>query len=68
MTNSYLRIKLQITSVVCDPYDPDSFVTVGVKLFFAALRLAAGNTSGTAPANLNPAWYLVHRTKTASTL
>ena len=31
MTNSYLRIKLQITSVVCDPYDPDSFVTVGVK-------------------------------------
>jgi hypothetical protein len=37
-----------------------------VKLYFAALRLAAGNTSATN--TNNPVWYLVHRTKTASTL
>jgi len=63
-----LSPKIVITDTP-DKSDPlNQVVTVGVKLFFAALRLAAGNTSGTAPANLNPAWYLVHRTKTASTL
>ena len=63
-----LSPKIVITDTP-DKSDPlNQVVTVGVKLFFAALRLAAGNTSGAAPANLNPAWYLVHRTKTASTL
>ena len=48
-----------------DKSDPlNQLVTVGVKLYFAALRLAAGNTTSTG----NPTWYLVHRTKTASTL
>jgi N4-gp56 family major capsid protein len=48
-----------------DKSDPlNQLVTVGVKLYFAALRLAAGNTGSTG----NPVWYLVHRTKTASTL
>ena len=48
-----------------DKSDPlNQLVTVGVKLYFAALRLAAGNTASTA----NPVWYLVHRTKTSSTL
>jgi N4-gp56 family major capsid protein len=48
-----------------DKSDPlNQLVTVGVKLYFAALRLAAGNTGSTA----NPTWYLVHRTKTACTL
>lgn len=52
-----------------DKSDPlNQLVTVGVKLYFAALRLAAGNTSGASPGNINPVWYLVHRTKTASTL
>ena len=50
-----------------DKSDPlNQLVTVGVKLYFAALRLAAGNTSATN--TNNPVWYLVHRTKTASTL
>ena len=50
-----------------DKSDPlNQLVTVGVKLYFAGLRLAAGNTSGTN--TNNPVWYLVHRTKTASTL
>ena len=63
-----LSPKIVITDTP-DKSDPlNQVVTVGVKLFFTALRLAAGNTSGAAPANLNPAWYLVHRTKTASTL
>ena len=48
-----------------DKSDPlNQLVTVGVKLFFATLRLAAGNTGSTG----NPTWYLVHRTKTSSTL
>jgi N4-gp56 family major capsid protein len=48
-----------------DKSDPlNQLVTVGVKLYFAALRLAAGNTGSTA----NPVWYLVHRTKTSTTL
>jgi len=48
-----------------DKSDPlNQLVTVGVKLYFAALRLAAGNTASTA----NPVWYLVHRTKTSTTL
>lgn len=52
-----------------DKSDPlNQLVTVGVKLYFAALRLAAGNTSGVAPGNINPVWYLVHRTKTSTTL
>ena len=52
-----------------DKSDPlNQLVTVGVKLYFATLRLAAGNTSGTSPGNINPVWYLVHRTKTSSTL
>ena len=50
-----------------DKSDPlNQLVTVGVKLYFAGLRLAAGNTSS--PNTSNPVWYLVHRTKTASTL
>ena len=48
-----------------DKSDPlNQLVTVGVKLYFAGLRLAAGNTASTA----NPVWYLVHRTKTSTTL
>jgi N4-gp56 family major capsid protein len=48
-----------------DKSDPlNQLVTVGVKLYFAALRLAAGNTGSTN----NPVWYLVHRTKTSTTL
>ena len=48
-----------------DKSDPlNQLVTVGVKLYFATLRLAAGNTGSTA----NPVWYLVHRTKTSTTL
>jgi len=48
-----------------DKSDPlNQLVTVGVKLYFAALRLAAGNTGSTG----NPVWYLVHRTKTSTTL
>jgi len=48
-----------------DKSDPlNQLVTVGVKLYFAALRLAAGKTGSTA----NPTWYLVHRTKTSTTL
>ncbi len=42
----------------------NQLVTVGVKLFFGAMRLAAGNTGSTG----NPTWYLVHRTKTSTTL
>jgi N4-gp56 family major capsid protein len=50
-----------------DKSDPlNQLVTVGVKLYFAALRLAAGNTSATN--TNNPVWYLVHRTKTSTTL
>ena len=50
-----------------DKSDPlNQLVTVGVKLYFAGLRLAAGNT--TSPNTSNPVWYLVHRTKTASLL
>ena len=63
-----LSPKIVITDTP-DKSDPlNQLVTVGVKLYFAALRLAAGNTSGTAPANNNPVWYLVHRTKTSTTL
>lgn len=48
-----------------DKSDPlNQLITVGVKLYFAALRLAAGNTAGSG----NPAWYLVHRCKTGATL
>jgi len=48
-----------------DKSDPlNQLITVGVKLYFATLRLAAGNTGSTG----NPTWYLVHRTKTSSTL
>jgi len=48
-----------------DKSDPlNQLVTVGVKLYFATLRLAAGNTGSTG----NPVWYLVHRTKTSTTL
>lgn len=48
-----------------DKSDPlNQLITVGVKLYFAALRLAAGNTASSG----NPAWYLVHRTKTNATL
>ena len=48
-----------------DKSDPlNQLVTVGVKLYFATLRLAAGNTGSTN----NPVWYLVHRTKTSTTL
>ena len=50
-----------------DKSDPlNQLVTVGVKLYFAGLRLAAGNTS--TPNTSNPVWYLVHRTKTGSGL
>ena len=44
-----------------DKSDPlNQSVTVGVKAYFTAMRLAAGNTASTG----NPAWYLVHRAKT----
>lgn len=47
-----------------DKSDPtNQLTTVGVKLFFTALRMAAGNTASSG----NPAWYVVHRAKTAST-
>lgn len=47
-----------------DKSDPtNQLTTVGVKLFFTALRMAAGNTANSG----NPAWYIVHRAKTAST-
>jgi N4-gp56 family major capsid protein len=50
-----------------DKSDPlNQLITVGVKLYFAALRLAAGNTAATN--TNNPVWYLVHRTKTSTTL
>jgi len=59
-----LSPKIVITDTP-DKSDPlNQLVTVGVKLFFAALRLAAGNTGSTG----NPVWYLVHRTKTSTTL
>jgi N4-gp56 family major capsid protein len=59
-----LSPKIVITDTP-DKSDPlNQLVTVGVKLYFATLRLAAGNTGSTG----NPVWYLVHRTKTASTL
>lgn len=46
-----------------DKSDPtNQLTTVGVKLFFSALRLAAGNTASSG----NPVWYIVHRSKTAS--
>ena len=63
-----LSPKIVITDTP-DKSDPlNQLVTVGVKLYFAAMRLACGNTSGTSPANLTPVWYLVHRTKTSTTL
>ena len=59
-----LSPKIVITDTP-DKSDPlNQLITVGVKLYFATLRLAAGNTGSTN----NPTWYLVHRTKTASTL
>lgn len=59
-----LSPKIVITDTP-DKADPlNQLVTVGVKLYFAALRLAAGNTGSTG----NPVWYLVHRTKTSTTL
>jgi N4-gp56 family major capsid protein len=59
-----LSPKIVITDTP-DKSDPlNQLVTVGVKLFFATLRLAAGNTGSTG----NPTWYLVHRTKTSTTL
>jgi len=59
-----LSPKVVITDTA-DKSDPlNQLVTVGVKLYFAALRLAAGNTGSTG----NPTWYLVHRTKTSTTL
>jgi len=59
-----LSPKIVITDTP-DKSDPlNQLVTVGVKLYFATLRLAAGNTGSTG----NPTWYLVHRTKTATTL
>jgi len=59
-----LSPKIVITDTP-DKSDPlNQLITVGVKLYFAALRLAAGNTGSTN----NPTWYLVHRTKTSSTL
>jgi N4-gp56 family major capsid protein len=59
-----LSPKIVITDTP-DKSDPlNQLITVGVKLYFATLRLAAGNTGSTG----NPTWYLVHRTKTASTL
>lgn len=63
-----LSPKIVITDTP-DKSDPlNQLVTVGVKLYFAAMRLACGNTSGASPANLTPVWYLVHRTKTSTTL
>ena len=48
-----------------DKSDPlNQLVTVGVKSYFQALRLAAGNTASTG----NPVWYLVHRCKTSTLL
>ena len=59
-----LSPKIVITDTP-DKSDPlNQLITVGVKLYFAALRLAAGNTGSTG----NPTWYLVHRTKTSTTL
>ena len=59
-----LSPKIVITDTP-DKSDPlNQLVTVGVKIYFAALRLAAGNTGTTG----NPVWYLVHRTKTSTTL
>jgi N4-gp56 family major capsid protein len=59
-----LSPKIVITDTP-DKSDPlNQLVTVGVKLYFATLRLAAGNTGSTG----NPTWYLVHRTKTSTTL
>jgi N4-gp56 family major capsid protein len=59
-----LSPKIVITDTP-DKSDPlNQLVTVGVKLYFATLRLAAGNTASTG----NPVWYLVHRTKTSTTL
>jgi N4-gp56 family major capsid protein len=59
-----LSPKIVITDTP-DKLDPlNQLVTVGVKLYFATLRLAAGNTGSTG----NPVWYLVHRTKTSTTL
>ena len=59
-----LSPKIVITDTP-DKSDPlNQLITVGVKLYFATLRLAAGNTGSTN----NPTWYLVHRTKTACTL
>jgi N4-gp56 family major capsid protein len=59
-----LSPKIVITDTP-DKSDPlNQLITVGVKLYFAALRLAAGNTGSTN----NPTWYLVHRTKTSTTL
>ena len=59
-----LSPKIVITDTP-DKSDPlNQLVTVGVKLYFANLRLAAGNTGSTG----NPVWYLVHRTKTSTTL
>jgi len=59
-----LSPKIVITDTP-DKSDPlNQLVTVGVKLFFGAMRLAAGNTGSTG----NPTWYLVHRTKTSTTL
>ena len=61
-----LSPKIVITDTP-DKSDPlNQLITVGVKLYFAALRLAAGNTSATN--TNNPVWYLVHRTKTSTTL
>jgi N4-gp56 family major capsid protein len=61
-----LSPKIVITDTP-DKSDPlNQLVTVGVKLYFATLRLAAGNT--TVPSTGNPVWYLVHRTKTSTTL
>jgi N4-gp56 family major capsid protein len=61
-----LSPKIVITDTP-DKSDPlNQLVTVGVKLYFAALRLAAGNTAVTN--TNNPVWYLVHRTKTSTTL
>jgi len=48
-----------------DKADPmNQLTTVAVKIYFAALRLAAGNTASSG----NPVWYLVHRTKTSTTI
>ena len=59
-----LSPKIVITDTP-DKSDPlNQLVTVGVKIYFATLRLAAGNTGSTG----NPVWYLVHRTKTNTTL